>query len=81
MKLKQYTHKQLSDWMRENNVSVVKLALKMNLSPVQINHILNLKRGMSKQSLKKLHEITKIPIEQLLYPEDFKINPKEKEVA
>ena len=81
MKLKQYTHKQLSDWMRENNVSVVKLALKMNLSPVQINHILNLKRGMSKQSLKKLHEITNIPIEQLLYPEDFKINPKEKEVA
>ena len=81
MKLKQYTHKQLSDWMRENNVSVVKLALKMNLSPVQINHILNLKRGMSKESLKKLHEITNIPIEQLLYPEDFKVNPKEEEVA
>ena len=77
-----YTHKILSQWINRNKVSASDLSNLIGVPRSHMSNILNLKRGMSKQSLKKLHEITKIPIEQLLYPEDFKkINSQEKEVA
>jgi antitoxin component HigA of HigAB toxin-antitoxin module len=76
-----YTHKILSQWINQNKVSASDLSDLIGVPRSHMSNILNLKRGMSKESLKKLHKITNIPIEQLLYPEDFKINPKEEEVA
>lgn len=70
MTLKDYPHRPLTDWMRNNNISVVRFAEKINVTPVHVNQILNLKRGMSKELLKKIHNITGISIQALLYPED-----------
>ena len=70
MTLKHYPHIPLTDWMRNNNVSVVRFAEKINVTPAHVNQILNLKRGMSKELLKKIHTITGISIESLLYPEE-----------
>ena len=78
---KEYPHKILSQWININKTNASNLSNLLDIPRSHMSNILNLKSGMSKESLKKLHKITNIPIEQLLYPEDFKINPKEEEVA
>ena len=70
MTLKKYPHKPLSKWLRDNNISVETFAELLNVTPVHINQILNLKRGMSKELIKKIYLITNIPLQDILYPND-----------
>ena len=70
MTLKNYPHKPLNIWLKANNISVSAFANLLNISIQHANFILNLKRGMSKELVKKIHLITNISLQDILYPND-----------
>ncbi len=70
MVLKNYPHKPLTQWLKNNGMSVETFANLLNISVQHANFILNLKRGTSRELAKKIHLITNISIEDILYPND-----------
>lgn len=67
-RIKKYPHIPLSAWLKENKCKPQEFAEMIGVSGSYLYLVLRLERTLSTEKLKRVHEITGIPTDYLLYP-------------